>query len=505
MKSQTLASSAISALFLALAAAHASPPPASVSSKPNAEQSVSTQGATTSTQGSDTEVDGAYDTVPIRGANIGGVFLIEPFIKPSLFDQFLGRDKADIPVDEWTFSAALGKAEAKRQLEEHWDTFVTRDHLESMAESGINWIRIPIGYWAFNLTADEPYVDGQVAYIERVLEWSRDIGLKVELDLHGAPGSQNGYDNSGRRGVPEWLHSRSNVDRTLDALAKMTKMAVDWSDVVYGIQILNEPSRWKWEVKDIFAFYNEAYDLVRGIAPDVLFMIHDTFLGPKDWPTLVAPRWTQALMDTHIYQMFDNYMVTINETAHIEMVAKMAEDVLNFDKSSIGVVVGEFSAATHDCTKYINGLGRGSRWEGTLEGVADHPLCPFATCSCTGDYGSNHEEFSAHYKRFLRNYVDAQLAIYDVELAGWFFWNFRTEGAPEWDYLLGIEQGWIPRFPRTAMPKLDESSTIVFDDATTSHPQSSEAGQSKYQAARRADGIAAIVGMVVSCYLTLLF
>ncbi|KAJ2698557.1 hypothetical protein H4218_003222 [Coemansia sp. IMI 209128] len=499
MKSLTFFGSAIGALLLALAAVQALPPlPASSDSQPAA--AVSTQIAATS----DTELEGDSDNTPIRGANIGGVFLIEPFIKPSLFDQFLGRNKADIPVDEWTLTAALGKVEAKRQLEEHWDTFVTRDHLETMAENGINWIRIPIGYWAFNLTDDEPYVDGQVPYIERLLGWSRDVGLKVELDLHGAPGSQNGYDNSGRRGVPEWLHSRINVDRTLDALAKMTQMATDWSDVVYGIQILNEPSRWKWAVKDIFAFYNEAYDLVRSIAPDVLFMIHDTFLGPNEWSTLVAPRWTQALMDTHIYQMFDNYMVTMNETAHIDMVAKMAEDITKFDKSNIGVVVGEFSAATHDCTKYINGLGRGSRWEGTLEGIADRPLCPFPTCSCTGDYGSNYTEYSTHYKRFLRNYVDAQLAIYDQELAGWFFWNFRTEGAPEWDYILGVEQGWIPSFPRTAWPKLNESSAIVFEDAPTVH-SASEAGSSRYQFTKSLQDIATTLGMATVSMCFILF
>ncbi|KAI8322745.1 glycoside hydrolase, partial [Martensiomyces pterosporus] len=381
----------------------------------------------------------------IRGVNIGGVFLIEPFIKPSLFDQFLQFNMTNMPVDEWTFSAVLGKDEAKQQLEDHWDTFVTKDHLETLAEYGINWIRIPIGYWAFNLTDDEPFVDGQVPYIERILGWARDIGLKVELDLHGAPGSQNGYDNSGRRGTPEWLHARINVDRTLDALQKMTSLAAEWDDVVYGVQILNEPSRWKWPVKDILGFYNEAYDLVRSIAPDVAFMVHDTFLGPNDWTSLVSPNWTNALMDTHIYQMFDNYMVTLNESAHISMVAEMAQNVTLFSKNNIGVVVGEFSAATHDCTKYINGLGRGSRWEGTLEGVQT-PLCPLHKCSCTGDYGSNVTEFSDHYKGFLRRYVDAQLAIYDRELSGWFFWNFRTEGAPEWDYLLGVDQGWIPRF-----------------------------------------------------------
>ncbi|KAJ1830770.1 hypothetical protein LPJ70_006849, partial [Coemansia sp. RSA 2708] len=135
----------------------------------------------------------------IRGVNLGGVFLIEPFIRPSLFDQFNSSSPTDAPVDEWSFSATLGKEEAKRQLEAHWDTFVTREHLETLADYGINWVRIPIGYWAFNLTDDEPFIDGQIPYIERILGWAQETGLKVELDLHGAPGSQNGYDNSGHR------------------------------------------------------------------------------------------------------------------------------------------------------------------------------------------------------------------------------------------------------------------------------------------------------------------
>ncbi|KAJ1844042.1 hypothetical protein LPJ57_009595, partial [Coemansia sp. RSA 486] len=63
-------------------------------------------------------------------------------------------------------------------------------------------------------------------------------------------------------------------------------------------------------------------------------------------------------------------------------------------------------------------------------------------------------------------YVDAQLQIYDQEIAGWFYWNFRTESAPEWDYLLGVEQGWIPKFPRTALAKPKEINTDGIMEAT---------------------------------------
>jgi glucan 1,3-beta-glucosidase len=47
----------------------------------------------------------------------------------------------------------------------------------------------------------------------------------VILDLHGAPGSQNGYDNSGQRtSNPQWANSTTdNVARTLDILRFMVK------------------------------------------------------------------------------------------------------------------------------------------------------------------------------------------------------------------------------------------------------------------------------------------
>lgn len=413
----------------------------------------------------------ATDTVPIRGVNLGGVFLLEPFIRPSLFDQFLTTSNtSDIPVDEWTFCQTLGKQECQRQLQQHWDTFVTRQHLEDLVEGGINWIRIPLGYWAFNLTTEEPFVGGQIPYVERLLGWSRELGLKVELDLHGAPGSQNGYDNSGHRISPQWLLDRANVERTLDALAKMSRLAAEWPDVVRGVQALNEPSRWKWKVGDIMGFYQMAYRLVRSIVDEgVYFVVHDTFLGPSDWHQLVDKEWENSLVDTHIYQMFDNYVVGVNHSRHLELVGEMSRGVTQFadkERGKIGVVVGEFSAATHDCTKYINGMLKGSRWEGTLEGIANEPKCPHPVCSCTGDYGGNYRMFTREYQEFLAEYVLQQLEVYDG-LGGWFYWNFRTEAAPEWDYLLGVQEGWVPRFDKTAVPLEEEITTPMESSAAS--------------------------------------
>ncbi|KAJ1940207.1 hypothetical protein FBU59_003882, partial [Linderina macrospora] len=130
---------------------------------------------------------------------------------------------------------------------------------------------------------------------------------------------------------------------------------------------------------------------------------------------------------------------------------------------------------------YINGLGRGSRWEGTLTGMTQ-PHCPTKNCTCTGNYGSDYTQFTDEYKAFLKKYMDAQLGVYDGQLYGWFYWNFQTEGAPEWDYLLGVDQGWIPKFPRTAHPKdapsPDKNSNSTGSSSSAVSLTGSHAGQS---------------------------
>jgi aryl-phospho-beta-D-glucosidase BglC (GH1 family) len=58
---------------------------------------------------------------------------------------------------------------------------------------------LPIGYWAWDVSGGEPYIQGQLAYLNKAVTWAQKYNLKVIVDLHGVPGSQNGFDNSGQR------------------------------------------------------------------------------------------------------------------------------------------------------------------------------------------------------------------------------------------------------------------------------------------------------------------
>ena len=82
-----------------------------------------------------------------------------------------------------------------------------------------------------------------------------------------------------------------------------------------------------------------------------------------------------------------------------------------------------------------------------------HPDCKYnATPTQDGHddicqfYNQPADKLPEDYKAFLAAYARAQMDAFEAS-NGWFFWNFRTEDghAPEWDYLVGLEQGWMPQ------------------------------------------------------------
>lgn len=101
-------------------------------------------------------------------------------------------------VDEWTLCNVLGNQTAHDEvLKPHWDSWVGLADFQKIKASGFNLVRIPVGHWAYDDLG--PYARGAAPYIDKAIGWARQTGLKVMIDLHGAPGSQNGFDNSGHR------------------------------------------------------------------------------------------------------------------------------------------------------------------------------------------------------------------------------------------------------------------------------------------------------------------
>lgn len=375
--------------------------------------------------------DWDYQNKRVEGVNLGGWFVLEPYITPSLFKEFGDNP----PVDEYHYTKQLGKDEALKRLKKHWDTWYQELDFKAMAKAGINTVRIPIGYWAYGSLDNDPYVLGQDKYLERAIGWARKHGLAVWIDLHGAPGSQNGFDNSGLRDLIEY-QTDENISLTLTVLQKIfDKYGVaEYEDVVSGIQFLNEPLGPSSDMNQLKNFYRWAYGNMRSVSYNNA-VIHDAFEQTEGyWDSFmnVKDGYWKVVLDHHHYQVFSAGELGMSIDDHIKTACNWGPQHKNEYHWN---VVGEWSAALTDCAFWLNGVGRGARWSGDYDGSPNYGSCAPYT---------NADEWTDEHKKNVRKYLEAQLDAYSTA-SGWIFWNWKCEDAVDWDMSELIKIGVFPQ------------------------------------------------------------
>ncbi len=168
----------------------------------------------------------APDFSTLRGVNLGSWLVLEKWMVP---DVYRGVDAPD----EYSLCLALGD-EAGSRLNRHRETFITAEDFRWIRDSGLNAVRLPVGYWA--LEAPKPYVES-ARFIDFALDQAQANGLKLLLDLHGAPGSQNGWDHNGRMGPINWPEPQ-NVQETLRVLESFAQRN-GGHPALWGSELLN--------------------------------------------------------------------------------------------------------------------------------------------------------------------------------------------------------------------------------------------------------------------------
>jgi glucan 1,3-beta-glucosidase len=112
---------------------------------------------------------------------------------------------------------------------------------------------------------------------------------------------------------------------------------------------------------------------------------------------------------------------------------------------------GEWSQADTDCAQYLNNVGVGSRWTGTMNTQDPStqvlsPTCPqssnSAPCDC-GPANADPSSYTPEYKKFLQTFAEAQMNSFEKGW-GWFYWTWETESAVQWSWKLGLQAGILP-------------------------------------------------------------
>ncbi|KAJ7134035.1 glycoside hydrolase family 5 protein [Mycena crocata] len=412
----------------------------------------------------------------VYGVNLGGWFVLEPFISPALFQAYPAA------ADEWDLSTAMradGTLEAT--MEKHYAEFITEKDIAQIAGAGLNWVRVPIPFWAVSTWADvgragdgsvvsEPFLEGVCwKYIVRLLGWARKYGLRVNLDLHSVPGSQNGYNHSGKLGQVNFLNGPmgvANAQRALDVIRIISEFIAqpEYQDVVGMFGIVNEALMQVIGRPVITSFYLEAHRMIReitglGAGKGPYISIHDGFGGVSSWAGFLEGS-DRIILDTHPYFSFgggpnDEPIATSEDPVQAggpwpqKACSSWGPGALLFlytSRSAFGVTVaGEFSNGYNDCGMYLTGVN----------GTAHYP-----DCTMWEDASMWNASAKAGVMEFARASMDA--------FGDWFFWTWKIgpalDGvvrAPLWSYQAGLEGGWMPTDPRSATGKCAQFNVQV--------------------------------------------
>lgn len=146
----------------------------------------------------------------IHGVNYGNIFIPEDFFANQDFFEANGVKKQ---YDKYSLCDLVDN---KEQAMRDWlELNIVESDFKEMHDFGIDFLRLPLGYWNVidmegnpnapscdadrmgNLSTIMPSSASYRPYIDKIFEWTAKYNIWVMLDLHGAPGNQNGDSHAG--------------------------------------------------------------------------------------------------------------------------------------------------------------------------------------------------------------------------------------------------------------------------------------------------------------------
>lgn len=292
---------------------------------------------------------------------------------------------------------AYNRSLAENRMDDHLKSWIVESDFAEISKRGFNSVRLPVGYWnvvedPYDLYAPRDYRKS-LQYIDWVFDMATKYNLTVMLDLHGAPGSQNGIDHSGCSVPPTWgtpLHR----ELSLVAIEAMAKRYGNHPKLL-GIELLNEPG-WDFSTKahmTLVFYYDAAYKIIRKYNSECWVIINEIYDGwLNKYPEFQEPDFYNVMMDYHLYNWQEPYT--------------------------------KESAYGH--------LRDAAGWSRLIDSMnVQHPVIIGEWCMSTGTFIQVGQPF-----------VDTCVQSFDKSF-GWYMWNWKIQrGLPyeEWDVQLQGEK-----------------------------------------------------------------
>lgn len=151
-------------------------------------------------------------------------------------------DKANSPrrINQ-VVSQLIGPAAARDFWKHYRENYITRQDIAYIKKIGLNSVRVAIDYRV--LTPEQHpgvWLESGFRKLDQLVNWCREEGVYLILDMHAAPGGQTGENIDNGWGFPFLFKSPKSQQRVINIWRKLADRYKNES-IILGYDLLNEP------------------------------------------------------------------------------------------------------------------------------------------------------------------------------------------------------------------------------------------------------------------------
>ncbi len=291
-------------------------------------------------------VGSSNKTVVMKGINLGGWFVEEIWMLPIVDEAPAGSNLPKILDHESLWEVVemrFGKAGVTRIRNAWRDNWIVEDDFKRIKSIGFNHIRLPF----LHTLIDEP---NGMKRLKTAVEWARNNGLYVLLDMHGAPGSQSMDHHTGKTGRNKLWTDPANVD---EMARKWVRLAKEFKNdtTVFAYDLMNEPMGAPTK-EAIFDVYNKVIPQLRKADPNKPVMVEDGYKGMELFKKPSELGWGPTIGSVHFY----NFGAKKKEEHASALLSWMPITVGIQKNLNVPMYAGEFNVEPNSSPETMRGI-----------------------------------------------------------------------------------------------------------------------------------------------------
>ncbi|KAL6568879.1 hypothetical protein OROHE_003620 [Orobanche hederae] len=202
---------------------------------------------------------------------------------------------------EYQITNGYGPRLAPKVMKKHWDTFIREEDFKFIKNSGLNAVRIPVGWWiASGPKPPKPYVGGSLQALDNAFSWA----------------------NGSRDGSLEWGKTDDNIKQTVDVIEFLVARYAKRPSLL-AMDLLSDPFARGISLRTISKFYKAGYSVVRKHS-QTAYVVLSNRLGPIKPRELLnlTKGMTNSVIGVHYFNLFSPAFSNFTVQQNIDYIYK---------------------------------------------------------------------------------------------------------------------------------------------------------------------------------------